>query len=402
MWYKIGVDRFLLRTGKLAGLLAVCLVFIQILLALKISLLDKLIGLDKVYRLHQINGYSIVILGVFHSLLILLPEGLATFPLGKKYWPEMLGMLSLFMLFTMVLSAQWKKKLLPYHLWRQIHRFCGYAVVPTLVIHIFFVSDSFEATIPQYGLLIIFFSLIMSVILIKTYHNLRSSRGYTIQSVDRASSDVWHITVHSPHPYFHMPGQFCYVTVKSENVSPEPHPFSIGACSSDLSELHFYIKCSGDWTQSLESIKTGAQVKLLGPFGMFTFLTKKKNPNIIFIAAGIGITPMLSMLNYLSQNSRKHKRILLIWCLRKKEDNFLAEQLDGLSHQLSNLKIEMVYSREGGGRLTKEKLHSILRDYPVSSQCYLCGPGAMISEMSYSLRTLGYSHNTIFHEKFSL
>ena len=150
LWYKVGSDRVLLLAGQLAGMLTFVLVYLQIILACRTFLLEKLFKKGTLLRLHRVNGKIIAIMACLHIVLILVPEGLTNLPLGRKHWPEMIGLVLLLILIFMVLTAHYQKILpLSYKAWKKLHALAGYSVPVLLFVHIFFVSDSFDQTIPR-------------------------------------------------------------------------------------------------------------------------------------------------------------------------------------------------------------------------------------------------------------
>ena len=168
LWYKIGIDKTMLLGGQLAGILAAVLLFVQILLAARGNFLKRLFGIAVLMRCHRINGIIISFLIICHAVLILVPEGLTNFPLGLKFWPEMVGSLLLWIILSMAVSSQFRQKLgLDYKRWKAIHKVLGYLVLLLLVVHVLFVSESFEQTIPKIALLVIFIGVGISVALSK-------------------------------------------------------------------------------------------------------------------------------------------------------------------------------------------------------------------------------------------
>lgn len=81
--------------------------------------------------------------------MILAPEGLTNLPVGKKYWPEMLGGFILFTLWLTVVFSFFREQLrIPYLQWRIVHKPAGYAVLVLIFIHIFFVNETFHYKVP--------------------------------------------------------------------------------------------------------------------------------------------------------------------------------------------------------------------------------------------------------------
>ena len=84
LWYKTGLNKIMLRAGQMAGLVALVLLFGQIVLALRLHQLEAIFGSARLVRWHQVNGGLIALAALAHVLLILAPEGLTNLPLGKN------------------------------------------------------------------------------------------------------------------------------------------------------------------------------------------------------------------------------------------------------------------------------------------------------------------------------
>jgi predicted ferric reductase len=165
LWYKIGLDKTMLLAGQLAGLLAAVLLLVQILLAVRGKFLKNVFGLAALMRWHRTNGIIVSFLAISHIVLILMPEGLTNFPIGLKYWPEMVGSLLVWIILSMAISSLFRKKLgLNYKRWKTIHKLLGYLVILFLAVHVLFVSDSFEQTVPRVALLTTFIAVVVFVI----------------------------------------------------------------------------------------------------------------------------------------------------------------------------------------------------------------------------------------------
>ena len=325
MWYKFGMDRTLLRAGKIAGLCTAILIFCQIFLVLKLKFLDRTLGLDRLYHLHKQCGLTILVFAAVHASLILIPEGLENLPIGWKFWPEMLGGTVLLLLFAFIGTALFHKNFMPYHIWRAIHRPMGYIFAIALTIHIFNVSDSFAENVPNYALwsLCVITTLIVMFSKIRSFCILRNK--LEIRSCSLANDDILNISIASPKSFCHAPGQFAFLRLHGKNISPELHPFTIASApdtgSSDDVKLQFFIKKCGDWTKRIQPEEI-TQASIQGPFGLFSYKANPPADQIVFIAGGIGITPIMSMLRHLGQEEKSHK-VMLIWCVSQKKDVFL-------------------------------------------------------------------------------
>ena len=108
LWYKVGVDKSVLRGGHLLGMLALVLLLAQVLLAVRIRVLERIFATAALVRWHRANGVLIALAAAGHVALVQLPEGLGNLPFGWKYWPEMIGGLLFALLVATVISSRYR------------------------------------------------------------------------------------------------------------------------------------------------------------------------------------------------------------------------------------------------------------------------------------------------------
>ena len=85
----------------------------------------------------------------------------------------------------------------------------------------------------------------------------------------------------------------------SRDVSSEEHPFTISSAPGDDGCLAFTVKASGDYTRALRQAVQGDRARVDGPYGRFSYVLRTQpGQPLLLIAGGVGITPMLSMLEH--------------------------------------------------------------------------------------------------------
>ena len=165
LWYKVGVDKSVLRGGHLLGMLALVLLLAQVLLAVRIRVLERIFATAALVRWHRANGVLIALAAAGHVALVQLPEGLGNLPFGWKYWPEMIGGLLFALLAATVISSRYRVGLgLDFTRWRRWHRPAGYLALALAFIHVRFVSDAFAKGLPRAALIAVFLLLGMVVV----------------------------------------------------------------------------------------------------------------------------------------------------------------------------------------------------------------------------------------------
>ncbi len=153
IYYKTGIDKIMLRTGKILGIFAAMLIFFQLILIGRFSTLDKIWGLKKLFQYHKINGLTLLIIALIHPVLILGADHFVLFPFKIKYWPEFIGILLFIFLTLFVGVSHWQKKLgIDYKTWRILHKRIAPGIFFLMFVHIFNVSRTFESGIAFYAL----------------------------------------------------------------------------------------------------------------------------------------------------------------------------------------------------------------------------------------------------------
>jgi DMSO/TMAO reductase YedYZ heme-binding membrane subunit len=99
---------------------------------------------------------------------VLIPEGLANLPMGKKFWPEMVGAGLFGLIAATVFFSYFRQRLrLPFPVWRAVHKPAGYLALLLVTIHVLFVSESFEQPLPRISLLSFFALTVIGTVVVK-------------------------------------------------------------------------------------------------------------------------------------------------------------------------------------------------------------------------------------------
>ena len=413
IWYKTGLDRTLLRTGKVLAVIAACLLLLQIFWSARLTFLDKTFGLNNLYIIHRMLGLVILGLVLAHPVLVQLADDMLFIPFQLRYWPEFTGLFLAVLVTGLVLGSLWRPSLgIPYHWWRPLHQITGAAVMVLLFVHVLNVSETFQAGFPRQatyaaaGLTILFY------ITVKTRLWGTRRHPFVLTALEAAGEEAYGIRIkpqpqgnsrrHRPVPLDSLPGQFAFVSISSPNISREEHPFTIASSPTEPEGLQFIIRACGDWTSRVPDLRTGDQVFVDGPYGLFTHLRCTPDQDMIMIAGGIGITPMLSMLRYMA-DTQDHRRVTLVWSNKTKRHIIYPQEIQALQDRLPQLTIHHVLTAQPGGRrLDQGRLAELLSGCSHKAAVFVCGPPQMMHAVHVALRGLGFPRRQIFMERFSL
>lgn len=206
-------------------------------------------------------------------------------------------------------------------------------------------------------------------------------------------------------PFSFEPGQFLTVgvpvggkTVK-RSYSIASSPCCHGWCDITVKNTSGGVVSSYLHTQ----IKEGDQLDVSGPWGRFTFRGQEA-PNVVFIAGGVGITPLMSSIRYLTDQSWPG-RIDLLYACSSMTNIIFKEELDYLRRH-PNLHVSIILSKEESstwtgkrGYITRELLMETVPDLP-QRRIHLCGPPPMMESVKADLDALGVPAAQVHTELF--
>jgi ferredoxin-NADP reductase len=151
-------------------------------------------------------------------------------------------------------------------------------------------------------------------------------------------------------------------------------------------------------------LKLGDQIEAGGPVGKFTF-TGTEADSIVLISGGVGITPMMSIIRYLTEQSWAGD-IFFIYTCRTPTDFIFAAEVAALGRRNPKLHVAVtVDSAEGtewkglSGRISKELLTQTVPDL-ASRRIHLCGPPPMMDAVKAILTEVGVPPDQVKTELF--
>jgi len=170
--------------------------------------------------------------------------------------------------------------------------------------------------------------------------------------------------------------------------------------------LTITIKKMGKFSTALHELKIGSAITAEGPIG--NFYPNKDDRELIFLAAGIGITPFLSIIRaYAKDNLLKDKRICLFYSNKTKEDIAFFDELNSLSKNNKNTKIFYHLTRQN----IKDKYIKEFKRIDITSiknkltdlsgkDYFICGPIRFVLDIRRALLDEGISELKIHTESF--
>ena len=208
-------------------------------------------------------------------------------------------------------------------------------------------------------------------------------------------------------PFNFLPGQFVTITVVV-NGTPvsRSYSFSSSPMQREFFEITIKHEEHGMASHYLHTqTHQGELLQFTGPSGKFIF-TGNEADSIVLIAGGVGVTPLMSAIRYLTDHSWK-KEIYFFFLGRDVESIIFREELEYLQKRYPNLHTLFILSRTVGviqeeyiaGHITKEIIASHVPEIK-SRLVHLCGPVPMMDAVMLMLDELKVPKENIKVEDF--
>jgi predicted ferric reductase len=394
--------------GRLTGLLGTYLVLVQLLLVARLPPLERRFGLDRLTVWHRRNGRVTLILLLAHAALITAGYALdAGVPLPAEAWtllttfPGLLtataGLSAL--LAVVIVSLRIVRRGLRYETWYFVHLY-AYLGIALSFSHQLAVGAAFSAdAVARAYWYALFGGTLAAVLSFRVGAPLLSMVRHRLRVatvVDEAPGVVSiTVTGNRLDRLPARPGQFLLWRFLTLDRWYEAHPFSLSA-APDGRSLRITVKALGDYTQRLAALRPGTRVIAEGPYGAFTD-ERRSQPKALFIAGGIGITPIRAMLETTGDE------IVLLYRAVDAADVLFRDELDELARRRS---IDVHYllgdHREAAHRdlLGPTHMRRLVPDV-ARRDVFVCGPSPMIAATERSLRAAGVPRRRIHSERFA-
>lgn len=155
--------------------------------------------------------------------------------------------------------------------------------------------------------------------------------------------------------------------------------------------------------KSLQELPIGTEVEIMGISGNFT-LPEDTSKNYVFIAGGIGITPFMGMLRYISEKNLAYK-ITLIYSNRDKQSTAYFDELENLKLKIENLKLIFTMTEDPNWTGEKRKIDAaFVKDHVENvneAEYYVVGPPPMVEAIFKVLEEAGVKAENIKTENFT-
>jgi len=190
-----------------------------------------------------------------------------------------------------------------------------------------------------------------------------------------------------------QPGQVAQLSVFGVGEST----FVINSPPTRKEYLQFSVMRTGEVTQRLHQLNIGDQIGVRAPLGNGFSVDELKGHDILFIAGGIGMAPLRTLLLYMLDNHRDYGEITVIYGARSPEDLCYTYEFD--EWRSGGVRLVLTVDREFPG--WKERVGFVptvlTEEAPSSYNCkaVTCGPPIMIKFVLIGLKRVDFEDHQI-------
>ena len=194
----------------------------------------------------------------------------------------------------------------------------------------------------------------------------------------------------------HMPGQCAMVSIPGVGECM----FSITSSPTNEEYMEFSIKKCGCVTEVIHALEVGAQITVRGPYGKnFPVEEDFKGKDLLFIAGGIGLAPVRSVINYVRDNRANYGKVDIVYGSRSKDDLvFYKEIIDEWKNDPTvNVHLTIDREQEGwDGHVGFVPTYVKELGFEPNKTAVLCGPPIMIKFTLQGLGELGFDKKQVY------
>lgn len=228
-----------------------------------------------------------------------------------------------------------------------------------------------------------------------------------IKSKEEVAVGTLRVEFEVKEPFSFKPGQYCVINLGTLQY-PDPRgprrQFSINNSPNQKGLIVITTRISeSGLKQTLKGLPIGSQVEL-GPIGgVFTLPDDTEKP-LVMIAGGIGITPFLSMLAYITEQKLPYK-VTLVYSNRNKESTAYLKELQNYQLQTTNYQLILTMTDDPTWTGEKRMVNAeFIKSYfpQVNDQSYMVvGPPKMVEAVEKALLEAGVTVDNIRKENFT-
>jgi NAD(P)H-flavin reductase len=195
----------------------------------------------------------------------------------------------------------------------------------------------------------------------------------------------------------HSPGQCAMLSIPGVGEAM----FSITSSPTQRDYQEFSIKKCGCLTDWLHQMDVGQQILIRGPYGNGFPMEDPliKGRDLLFIAGGVGLAPLHSVINYVLDNRADYGKVDIVYGSRSKEDLLDYEEITTRWMHEEDVHVHLTIDRaqdDWDGHVGFVPNYVTELGFDPNKTVLVCGPPIMIRFTLEGLEKLGYQRRQVF------
>ena len=194
----------------------------------------------------------------------------------------------------------------------------------------------------------------------------------------------------------HMPGQCAMLSIPGVGEAM----FSITSSPTNTEYMEFSIKKCGCVTEWLHQAEAGQQITIRGPYGKpFPVDDVFAGKDLLFIAGGVGLAPLRSVINYCRHYRDRYGKIDIVYGSRSKDDLLDYQEIinEWSTDEGVNVHLTIDNPQEGwDGHVGFVPTYVKELGFDTNKVAVLCGPPIMIKFTLDGLCGIGFDKTNVY------
>jgi len=204
------------------------------------------------------------------------------------------------------------------------------------------------------------------------------------------------VTPDGKKPFLHKPGQCAMLSMPGVGEAM----FSITSSPTNEEFMEFSIKKCGCLTDWLHQMEVGQQITVRGPYGnAFPVDTEFAGKNLLFIAGGIGLAPLRSVINYCRHYRSHYGTIDIVYGSRSKADLVDYREIVNEWAADAGVNVHLTVDRpqpDWDGHVGFVPNYVKELNFSTDRTAVLCGPPIMIKFTLAGLEEMGFGKEQVY------